>query len=218
LIACERGRFYTLVKPDIGKHIPGRPGDESLSPREIEARITRLTAVAINLFNRGSFEPAFETLMKAYLLDPSSPHVIECEKTLMPAWELMRKRGTFSKVDDQSGNSENLQLAKVLIQQMERLAKTEAGSPMNRSDDKNSPTTDPAKILQQQRIEALKRQHEEAKKRRESQMWRDASNPPKIMPKAEEKQQKHGAEQELRESQKISGGLLSKLKQGKFLG
>jgi hypothetical protein len=206
------------MKPDFGRHIFGRRGDESLSPEKIEARVTRLTAVAVNLFKRGSYEPAFETLMKAYLLDPSSPHVIACEKTLMPAWELMRKRGTFAKADNQSGSSENLQLARVLIQQMEQLAGGPAGSPPNRAADKNSPTSDPVKILQAQRIEALKRQHEEAKKQRELQMWRNASKPPTIIPKKDEKRQKSGSVRQLTESQKISGGLLSKLKQGKFFG
>jgi hypothetical protein len=204
------------VKPDTGKHIR-RPGDEFLSPQELESRVKRLTTVAVNLFRRGSYEPAFETLTKAYLLDPSSPHVIACEQTLMPALEFMRKRGSFSKADDRAGSSENLQLARVLLQQMERLAKGGGNLPTNSATDKNSPSTDPAKILQQQRIEALKRQHEETKKKREVQMWRNASNPPKILSKKMEEPQAEPGDQPS-EAQKISGGLLSRLKQGKFFG
>jgi len=204
-----------IVKPGIGRHI-SRPGDETLSPTEVESRVKRLTAVAVNLFRRGSYEPAFETLMKAYLLDPSSPHVIACEQTLMPAWELMRKRGTFSNADDRTGSSENLQLAKVLLQQMERHAQNETNALKDFPSDKNSPAADPAKILQQQRIEALKRQHEEAKKQREVQMWRNASKPPKI--KTKEEQQKADPGKQPAETQRISGGLLSRLKQGRFFG
>lgn len=204
------------VKPDISKHI-GRPGDEFLSPQELESRVKRLTAVAVNLFRRGSYEPAFETLTKAYLLDPSSPHVIACEQTLMPALEFMRKRGSFSNADDHAGSSENLQLARVLIQQMECLAKGEGNLPKNSAIDKNSPSTDPAEILQQQRIEALKRHHEETKRQREVQMWRNASNPPKIVSKKKEKLQADPGDHPS-EAPKISGGLLSRLKQGKFFG
>jgi tetratricopeptide (TPR) repeat protein len=63
---------------------------------ELQARVKRLTNVAINLFERGSYETAFDSLMKAYLLDPSSSYVMNCEKTLLPAIELMRKRGTIA--------------------------------------------------------------------------------------------------------------------------
>jgi len=206
------------VKPEFRTQIFVRPGKDSLSPQEVDSRVKRLTTVAVGLFNRGSYEPAFETLMKAYLLDPSSPHVIACEKTLMPAVDLMRQRGTFSKADDQTGSSENLQLARILLQQMERLASVEGNNQKNLDLDANSPSSDPAKILQQQRIEALKRQHEERKKQREVQMWRDASKPPTIFRKKHEIRSRPKPAIQPTESQKISGGLLSRLKQGKFFG
>ena len=63
---------------------------------ELQARVKRLTNVAINLFERGSYETAFDSLMKAYLLDPTSTYVMNCERTLLPAIELMRKRGTIT--------------------------------------------------------------------------------------------------------------------------
>ena len=64
--------------------------DSNLSPEQIQAHIKRLTLVAFSLYARGSFETAFDTLMTAYLLDPVSPEVMECEKTLLPAWELLQ--------------------------------------------------------------------------------------------------------------------------------
>ncbi len=68
---------------------------EQVTP-ELQARVKRLTNVAINLFERGSYETAFDSLMKAYLLDPTSTYVMNCERTLLPAIELMKKRGTMT--------------------------------------------------------------------------------------------------------------------------
>lgn len=199
------------------RHRAGRTdGNESLTPHEIETRVRHLTIVAANLFKRGAYEPAFESLMKAYLLDPGSPHVVACEKTLLPALEMLRQRGSFATSDSSGSSPQHFQLARLLVQQMERVAATpQQDSSAVQPDDKNSPATDPARLLQQRRIEALKQKHEQAKKEREQRMWRDASSPPKILTKNEEPPP---PEKPLTESQKLSTGLLAKLKQGKFFG
>ena len=62
-------------------------GEQPQGTPELQARVKRLTNVAINLFERGSYETAFDSLMKAYLLDPTSAYVMNCEKTLLPAIE-----------------------------------------------------------------------------------------------------------------------------------
>ena len=76
----------------VGKEFDS--GVQSLA--DVQRRVKRLTGAASQLLERGAYETAFETLMKAYLLDPTSPDVIECEKTLLPTWESMRKLGTAS--------------------------------------------------------------------------------------------------------------------------
>ena len=58
--------------------------------KEIQNRIRRLTSAAENFLENGAYKNAFESLMKAYLLDPLSPFVIACERTVLPAWERTR--------------------------------------------------------------------------------------------------------------------------------
>ena len=60
------------------------------SAKEIQNRIRRLTSAAENFLENGAYKNAFESLMKAYLLDPLSPFVIACERTVLPAWERAR--------------------------------------------------------------------------------------------------------------------------------
>lgn len=187
--------------------------DEAAEAAKIESQVRRLTAVATNLFKRGSYEPAFESLMKAYLLDPTSPYVLACEKTLMPALEMMRRRGSFSTSDMSGSGGQNVQLARLLTEMASKSRIREKEAKKN-APDKNSPLADPAKILQQQRVEALRQRHEQAKKEHELRMWREASDPPKVVGKNDA--QPDSADKPGPDSQQPPGGLLSKLKQGKF--
>ena len=80
---------HRYLSVTVGKEFDN--GIQSLA--DVQRRVKRLTGAASQLLERGAYETAFETLMKAYLLDPTSPDVIECEKTLLPTWESMRKKG-----------------------------------------------------------------------------------------------------------------------------
>ncbi len=64
--------------------------EAQLSGKEIQIRVRRLTSAAENFLENGACKNAFESLMKAYLLDPMSPYVIACERTVLPAWERLR--------------------------------------------------------------------------------------------------------------------------------
>ena len=68
-----------------GVRAPGEQTPET--PRDLQSRIRRLTNIAESYVESGSFKNAFESLMKAYLLDPMSPFVIACEKAVLPAWQ-----------------------------------------------------------------------------------------------------------------------------------
>jgi tetratricopeptide (TPR) repeat protein len=61
-----------------------------LSGQEIRLRVRQLVANADALLSRGLSESAFESLMKAYLLDPLAPEVLSCEGRVLPAWEMTR--------------------------------------------------------------------------------------------------------------------------------
>jgi tetratricopeptide (TPR) repeat protein len=156
---------------------------------ELQARVKRLTNVAINLFERGSYETAFDSLMKAYLLDPTSTYVMNCERTLLPAIELMRKRGTITS-----------QAAQPTAQ----LSTSQSTSPQEKEDKEDT------------RLEILRRQKEAERQEKERAMWRDASKPlDSITRKVEPpKNNPSGSGSASRES----GGFFNKLRGGKLLG
>lgn len=64
-----------------------RAADPEISPAEAQSRIRQLTTAAEKFLDQGSVENAFDTLMKAFLLDPVSPYVLSCERRVIPAWE-----------------------------------------------------------------------------------------------------------------------------------
>ncbi len=63
-----------------------------LSSQELRLRVRQLVANADALLTRGLSENAFESLMKAYLLDPLAPEVLSCEQRVLPAWEMTRNQ------------------------------------------------------------------------------------------------------------------------------
>lgn len=152
-----------------------------MTPAEIEMRVKRLTSLAEDLFRRGSWEAAFESLMKAYFLDPASPHVAESEQHLMPTLEMMRRRGSLHQ-RDLTGSAENVQLATLLVQRMDDVLRdaTEPSRPPAMPNSMSSPY--PETLTQHERIEALKKKNEQIKKEHEQQIWRKASSPPNIIP------------------------------------
>ena len=86
--ALEGSRYLSVT---VGREFSGGiRSDEGGSPEQIRLQIRQLTDTATVLLNRGLSESAFESLMKAYLLDPMNPDVVACEKRVLPAWEKQR--------------------------------------------------------------------------------------------------------------------------------
>ncbi len=54
---------------------------------DVRTRIRSLTSSAQYFLTRGAVDNAFESLMRAYLLDPVAPEVLACEKSVLPAWQ-----------------------------------------------------------------------------------------------------------------------------------
>jgi hypothetical protein len=85
----------------VGKEFPEgiRPAATpaaSITQDDRQAKIQRLTTVALSLLERGSVESAFQSFMKAYVIDPMSPDIISCANRVLPAWEaLIGKSGPF---------------------------------------------------------------------------------------------------------------------------
>ncbi len=167
--------------------------ETAVNPKDLQTNIRQLTNVAENFMEKGLNEKAFESLMKAYLLDPVSPYVISCEKMVLPAWE-----ASHSKPAQLNG--------KFAI----RTEDTEGGIPMSQIQEKA------LSAEEQKRMDTLKLQKEFERKEKEREMWRQASSPPKMATSEQLKQPP--TSQPLNPEAPKAGGLLSKLKLGKFLG
>jgi hypothetical protein len=189
------GRFLGLT---VGNEFEDgiRPANESARPIEgVDMLIRRLTAKATELIRQGAYETAFDSLMNAYLLDPVSPTLMESEKTLLPAIEMMRRQ--------KKGNVGS-----------QRMSGLSFFPPSERMTDSSALSAQDS-----QRLEELKRQKEAERTESERAMWREASREPRILgeilepvrPKDLEDPPPAAAEE------KEPGGFFSKLRHGKFL-
>lgn len=189
----EGGRFLAITVGDEFDDGIRPNGETAPRPDEIEAQVKRLTTKASELLRRGAYETAFDSLMNAYLLDPVSPLVIETERTLLPAIDMLRK-----------GKKDGSHRMTMAVQ-----------PPSGRRTD-----TRPLSEEDSQRLEELRRQKEQERFTHEREMWREASKTPRILenllppdpPKMEpDPPPKPG-------SQKTDSGFFAKLRLGKFLG
>jgi hypothetical protein len=168
------------------------------TPEGIDTQIRRLTSKANELMRQGAYETAFDSLMNAYFLDPVSPTLMESEKTLLPAIEMMRKQ--------KPGRPEGLKLTGL-----------SSFPPSARRIDSST-----LSVQDSRRVEELKRRNETERLERERTMWREASRLPGILEEMLEPvppkdlgdfpQASHEQDE-----QKESGGFFAKLRHGKFL-
>jgi hypothetical protein len=103
--AKQKHRYLSVT---VGSEFMGgikAGGDEPRLPSgELQSRVRFLIKAAENFLQQGSYGNAFESLMKAYLLDPGNPYVIACEKMVLPMWELARKHGATLDVQEYASN------------------------------------------------------------------------------------------------------------------
>jgi hypothetical protein len=144
------------------RHPSGVRQEPVESPGDVDARVRRLTMVASRLFDRGAFDAAFESLMKAYLLDPGNPLVVACEKQMMPVWNTLRKTGF-------PGYSPQQYVATRKV--------PPAPPPVTAQPEPAGPAApDP-----EARLEERKRQLAQQRKDHEQTIWRNASQAPKTI-------------------------------------
>jgi hypothetical protein len=79
--------FSATVDPKSPTGFSGEPANGQGSG--LQKRIRSLTSSAEYFLSRGNVDNAFESLMRAYLLDPLAPEVLACEKRVLPAWHTM---------------------------------------------------------------------------------------------------------------------------------
>jgi hypothetical protein len=120
----SRSPLSPTITRDFAPVFPKATEDPILTPEQMESRVLQLTSAARQLIKLGLSEPAFESLLKAYLIDPLNPQVLSCEKVVLPAWELTRKH---SRVNDapRNADSDRLKILKAK-KESERLEKEKA--------------------------------------------------------------------------------------------
>jgi hypothetical protein len=189
------GRFLALT---VGNEFEEgiKPESEQARPAEdVDAQIRKLTTKASELIRRGAYETAFDSLMNAYFLDPVSPTLMESEKTLLPAIELMRRQKTGKEGSQRMNGLPSL-------------------PPSGRTPDGGS-----LSARDSQRLEELKRQKDSERMERERAMWREASRLPRILEEILEPVPPKGIDGPIpaADEQKEPEGFFAKLRHGKFL-
>lgn len=142
----------TSTEPAVKVDPEGQPAED------VQSQVKQLTSIARDLYERGSVETAFESLMNAYMLDPLSRDVAQAETLIVPAFEMMKKRGTITV--QQTGIAPTT--AQILQQSI--AGNGSEGQP-------SAPTS---------RLDQLKQQKEQERLVRERAMWRKASEAPKL--------------------------------------
>ncbi len=163
---------------------------------DVQHQVKQLTVMAHDLFERGSYDSAFDSLMKAFMLDPLSKDVAREETVIVPAFELMKKRGTLAPVSDESRPTTAQLLQRGLAN----------GGPGSGSSGQLS------------RLEQLKLQKEQERSAREREMWRKASGTPRISEIEEDAATAAEGEFVPPSPQKTKDGIFSRLRGGLHLG
>ena len=214
----NKGPLAITVGPEFANGVKSLDDDQPLTPDAIHTKIRFLTNMANQYLESGSSEKAFHSLMKAYLLDPLSPYVVAAEKTVLPAWEIL-KTDKHIIVAAESSASQPAPV-QMLNSTLDKEFQTMAPSPFN---DINSPSLPrPVRSMdsstdEQLRMEMLRQQKEHERVEKERVIWREASKPPKIFGEDDPATFPAPPREEQQQPRAHSGGLFSRLRLGKFL-
>jgi hypothetical protein len=163
-------RALRYLAATVGPRFPDGVKSETDEPTDRDLRVRRLMAVALSLVERGSIEPAFQTLRKAYLLDPDHPEVRICADRIVPLWEahsgqaLRGEPVPQNRIEDLPGGA--AVEAQMIAARKQTVAPAKTGQ--ERRPD-----------LRHERLDNLLEQREKERKAREQAMWRAASIPPR---------------------------------------
>jgi len=161
---------------------------------EVQIQVKRLTKMAHDQFEHGSYDSAFDSLMNAFILDPLSKEVAQAESVIVPAIELMKKRGTLSVAADENHPTTTQILQRGLAP--------------------NGPvSSDPVS-----RLDQLKQQKEQERLAREREMWRKASGAPRIADMDDDPISAADSQLVPPIPQKHKDGLFSRLRGGLHIG
>lgn len=135
--------------------------------------VKEFTRIAHGYARLGLPEAAFDALMKAYLIDPINPDVIECEKEVVPLWNQSRQNGAPAAPP-----------AATTAPTTRRNPAPSERRPDVASDTWGH-TRGARQIIRDEeaelRLEVLKQDKELERREKERAMWREASKPPNIL-------------------------------------
>ncbi len=163
-------RALRYLAATVGPRFPDGVKPETDEPMDRDQRVRRLMAVALSLVERGSIEPAFQTLRKAYLLDPDHPEVRICADRIVPLWEAHSRQPAGgepvpqNRIEDLPGGAAIE--AQMIAARKQTVAPVKTGQEYRPG-------------LHHGRLDSLLEQREKERKAREQAMWRAASIPPR---------------------------------------
>lgn len=152
------------------------------------SRVKLLTIVATNLYERGAYDQAIQSLMKAHLLDPDNPRVMECERTIRPALEELRRRTTAPLVPRTPKPTEDLVPVMDLSKYLEHTGgsvRHEHLDTPSRIEQLRAEAADVVAPEEQRRVQALQARQALERRKRELLLWGRASGsipPPDRLP------------------------------------
>lgn len=213
--AAGIGKLAITVGSQFAHGLRSFEDDSKLAPEDVPTKIRFLTNMADQYLENGSSEKAFDSLMKAYLLDPLSPYVLAAEKTVLPVWNTLRRQ-TNGPSTDHSGLEVNElnTMSNIGSANMTPPNSTNLGSPFNPGPSRTGSL--PQTADDQQRMDMLKQQKEQERLEKERTVWREASQPPKIFGE-DDPANLSSPQQPQEQSRPRPTGLFSKLRLGKFL-
>lgn len=204
------------VGPQFATGLRSTEDDSRLSPEDVHTKIRFLTNMANQYLDNGSSERAFESLMKAYLLDPLSPYVIATEKNVLPAWDFTRAH--MNRSDSGSSRAQDF-----VIDNLSHLGTTHmsssnsSGIPSQFASLPSQASSSSQPIDEQMRMETLRQQKEQERLEKERTVWREASRIPKTYGEDDSTDLTSPTQESGKQPKPQSTGLFSKLRLGKFL-
>jgi tetratricopeptide (TPR) repeat protein len=136
----------------VGKEFKEGLRPAALSQEEMKARFRRLLTVASTLYDRGSYESAYESLMKAEDLYPRDPELSALKEKIVPAYESMIGKSNSSQVQRRRNDLPGAAASMAAM----ILSDSAPGSD-------SSPTTEPGFSTFNDRLTAFRRRQEEAR-------------------------------------------------------
>jgi hypothetical protein len=166
------GPDQTTAPQQSQGHVTSNTLKSNASSQDTQDKVRRLTLVAQKLFDLGAIDAAFESLMEAYLLDPTSPLVAVSEAKMRPFWDLLRTRGVpayepTARPRDDGTRMDGFRRRRTPAKQQSILPRAQTATSL------------PSKPDGDARLEERIHNLERARREREQTMWRKASQPPR---------------------------------------